>query len=139
MSKRVLVVDDEPPTARLIQTTLEKHGMEVCTAADGTECLQAIASNPPDLVILDVIMPVMDGFQTLRVLREKAETKGLPVIMLTARREDSDVLRGWMTGVDLYLTKPFKIEELVTAAKRILAAVEEEGKADEGDATTAGG
>lgn len=134
MSKRVLVVDDELPTVRMIQMALEREGMDVATAANGAECLLAVESDQPDLVILDVMMPVLDGFETLRVLREKEETKHVPVIMLTARREDSDVLRGWMSGVDLYLTKPFQMDELVTAASRILAVAGEDAGEAEGSA-----
>jgi len=69
-------------------------------------------------------MPVLDGFETLRALRQHEGTKDLPVIMLTARAADEDVLRGWSTGVDLYLTKPFTIEELLTATRRMLVATE---------------
>lgn len=134
MSKRVLVVDDDPPTVRMIQLALEREGMDVATAANGAECLLAVESDQPDLVILDVMMPVLDGFETLRVLREKEETKHLPVIMLTARREDRDVLRGWMSGVDLYLTKPFQMDELVTAASRILEVAGEDAGEAEGSA-----
>jgi DNA-binding response OmpR family regulator len=125
MARRVLVVDDEPPTVQLIRTALEREGLEVGTAGNGAEALLAIESDPPDLVILDVIMPVVDGFETLRLLRKNPKTKALPVIMLTARREDEDVLQGWMTGVDLYLTKPFEIDDLLLAAKRILSAAGE--------------
>ena len=131
MSKRVLVVDDEPPTVRMIQLALEREGMDVATAANGAECLLAVDSGQPDLVILDVMMPVLDGFEALRVLREKEETKHLPVIMLTARREDRDVLRGWMSGVDLYLTKPFQIDELLTAVRRILKVADEDAAGGE--------
>jgi two-component system alkaline phosphatase synthesis response regulator PhoP/two-component system response regulator VicR len=95
--------------------------MEVSTASNGAECLLAISSRCPDLVVLDIMMPVLDGLQTLRLLRENPDTEHLPVIMLTARREDEDVFRGWMTGVDLYLTKPFSVDDLLTAAKRILS------------------
>lgn len=120
MAKHVLVVDDDPPTVKLIRGALQREGMEVSTAANGAECLLAINSRCPDVVVLDIMMPVLDGLQTLRALRECPETKHLPVIMLTAKREDEDVLRGWMTGVDLYLTKPFSVDDLLTAAKRIL-------------------
>ena len=120
MGKLVLVVDDEAATLKLIRKALETHRLEVATAANGAECLLAIAQRHPDLVILDVMMPVLDGFQTLRALRENDPTKHLPVIMLTARREDHDIVRGWMSGVDLYLTKPFEIKELLAAVDRIL-------------------
>ena len=119
-AKRVLVVDDHPPTVRLIQSVLEQEGLSVITAANGAECLLAAHRGHPDLVILDVTMPVMDGLQTLRVLRENEQTRTLPVILLTIRESDQDVLEGWKAGADLYLTKPFQIGELVAAVKRIL-------------------
>jgi two-component system alkaline phosphatase synthesis response regulator PhoP/two-component system response regulator VicR len=119
MPKRVLAVDDEPGTLHLIRMALEGHGLEVATAANGAECLLAV-QQPPDLIILDVMMPVLDGFQTLRALRENEATKHLPVIMLTARSQDHDVVRGWMSGVDMYLTKPFEVKQLLTAVDRIL-------------------
>ena len=124
MAKRILVVDDEPATVKMVQLVLEGEGCEVTTASNGTECLQKVTSNRPDLIILDVAMPVLDGFETLRALRQDAATQDLPVIMLTARTADEDVVRGWSTGVDLYLTKPFSIDELLTAVRRILAATE---------------
>lgn len=120
MAKKVLVVDDHPPTVRLIQNALEQDGFSVVTAPNGAECVLAVHREQPDLVILDVIMPVMDGFQALRVLRESDRTKRLPVIILTVRKSDEDVLHGWQIGADMYLTKPFEVLELVAAVKRLL-------------------
>jgi len=122
MAKRILVVEDHPPTVRLIQKALEKEGLSVITAGNGAECLIAVHRDRPDLIILDVIMPVMDGFQTLRVLRENEQTKELPVIILTSRKSDEDIFEGWKIGTDLYLTKPFQLPELIIAVKRILEA-----------------
>lgn len=124
-SKRILVVDDHPPTVRLIRNALEQEGFSVASAANGAECLLALHRELPDLVVLDVIMPVLDGFQTLRILRENAQTKHLPVIILSIRDSDKDVLEGWQTGVDLYLTKPFQMDELVAAVKRLVSTVED--------------
>jgi DNA-binding response OmpR family regulator len=120
MPQRVLVVDDHPPTVRLIQNALEQEGFSVITAANGAECLMAVHQDSPDVVILDVIMPVMDGLQTLRVIRENEATKTLPVIVLSVRDSDQDVLDGWRIGADLYLTKPFKLDDLLAAVKRII-------------------
>jgi DNA-binding response OmpR family regulator len=120
MPQRVLVVDDHPPTVRLIQNALEQEGFSVITATNGAECLIAVYQDSPDVVILDVIMPVMDGLQTLRVLRENEATKTLPVIVLSVRDSDQDVLDGWRIGADLYLTKPFKLDDLLAAVKRII-------------------
>jgi DNA-binding response OmpR family regulator len=138
MAKRILVVDDDLPVVRLLRTVLEQEGFRVASAANGAECLIAIESQPPDLVILDVMMPVMDGFQTLRVLREKPEGRNLPVILLTAKKEDADVTKGWATGADLYLTKPIETNQLVIAVKRILAAESSQGHPQHGGGQAAG-
>jgi len=121
----VLVVDDHPPTLRLISNALESEGIAVRTARNGAECLLAIESERPDLLVLDVIMPVMDGFQTLRVLRETDRTKDLPVIILSIRSNDHDILHGLTTGADMYITKPFKMTDLVTAVQRMLQVAAE--------------
>lgn len=126
MSQRVLVVDDHPPTVRLMQNALEQEGFSVITAANGAECLIAVHQDRPHVVILDVIMPVMDGLQTLRVLRENEATKALPVIVLSVRDSDQDVLDGWRIGADLYLTKPFKLDDLLAAVKRIIQVADDQ-------------
>jgi DNA-binding response OmpR family regulator len=120
MAKKVLVVDDEPSVRKVIEHALRHEGLEVRTAGNGAECLQAVEAEPPDLILLDVNMPVMDGFQTLRVLRENAATKHLPVIILTARGDDADVSQAWTTGVDLYLMKPLALDDLLVAVRRSL-------------------
>jgi len=126
MAKRVLVVDDHPPTLRLIRNALQSEGLAVTTARNGAECLLAVDAEKPNAIVLDVIMPVMDGFQTLRVLRERDETKRIPVIILSIRKEDQDILEGLKIGADIYLTKPFKMTDLVTAVKRMLTVAEEQ-------------
>jgi CheY-like chemotaxis protein len=120
MAQTILVVDDHLPTVQLIRTALEGLGMEVRTATNGAECLLSIHEQRPDLVILDVMMPVMDGFQALDVLQQSKETQEIPVIVLTARSSDRDVARAWRSGVTSYLTKPFSIDQLVTLVQRVL-------------------
>jgi DNA-binding response OmpR family regulator len=120
MQKRVLVVDDHPPTLRLITNALKGKDVDVATARNGAECLLAIENQRPDLLVLDVVMPVMDGFQTLRVIRENQATRTLPVIILSIRSEDEAVLKGLSGGADIYITKPFKMADLVTAVMRVL-------------------
>ena len=122
--KKILVVDDEKHIVRLVQVNLERNGYRVVTAYDGREALKKIEEEKPDLVVLDVIMPQMDGFEVLKELRTKEETRDLPVIMLTAKAQDNDVFRGWRAGVDCYLTKPFVPQELLIFIKRILASQE---------------
>jgi two-component system alkaline phosphatase synthesis response regulator PhoP/two-component system response regulator VicR len=120
MAKTVLAVDDERAIVRLIQVNLERQGYTVVTASDGREALEKIAAEKPDLVVLDVMMPYLDGFEVLATLRKNPDTLDLPVIMLTAKAQDADVFRGWSQGVDAYLTKPFNPHELISFVKRIL-------------------
>src|SRR5580693_5093293 len=119
MPLKVLVCDDERHIVRLIQVNLERQGYEVVTAFDGKEGLEKIRSEKPNLVVLDVMMPYMDGFEVLKTIRREPETENLPVIMLTAKAQDKDVFEGYHYGADMYLTKPFNPMELVTFVKRI--------------------
>jgi len=122
MARRVLVVDDHPPMIMVIRRALEKEGFSVLSTRSGEECLSAVRAEQPDLVILDMIMPGMDGLEVLRELRQQPETVHLPVIVLTARKAHGDVLDGWLGGADRYLTKPFRTEELLAAVNEVLAA-----------------
>ena len=124
--KTILVVDDERHIVRLVQVNLERVGYTVITAYDGVECLEKVKTEGPDLIVLDVMMPRMDGFETLKQLRSDDSTKDLPVVMLTARAQDKDVLTGYTHGVDLYLTKPFGPLELITMIDRIFSSQEED-------------
>jgi two-component system alkaline phosphatase synthesis response regulator PhoP/two-component system response regulator VicR len=119
MALKILVCDDERHIVRLIQVNLERQGYQVVTAFDGKEGLEKIRSEKPNLVVLDVMMPYMDGFEVLKALRREPETESLPVIMLTAKAQDKDVFEGYHYGADMYLTKPFNPMELVTFVKRI--------------------
>ena len=125
MPKKILAVDDERSIVRLVQVNLQRAGYEVVTAFDGKEALEKVASEEPDLVVLDVMMPYMDGFEVLQTLRKNPGTRDLPVIMLTAKAQDADVFRGWQSGVDCYLTKPFNPMELISFVKRIFTSQEQ--------------
>ena len=127
MPKKILAVDDEKHIVRLVQVNLERQGYEVITASDGKEALEKVASEKPDLLVLDVMMPYMDGFEVLQNLRRNPETREIPVIMLTAKAQDADVFKGWQSGVDCYLTKPFNPMELITFVKRIFKSLDEPG------------
>lgn len=120
MPKKILAVDDEKHIVRLVQVNLQRHGYEVHTAYDGREALEKVREVKPDLIVLDVMMPHLDGFGVLRRLKADPETRDIPVIMLTAKAQDADVFRGWQSGVDSYLTKPFNPLELITFVERIL-------------------
>ncbi|NLH98603.1 MAG: response regulator [Chthonomonadales bacterium] len=126
MAKKILAVDDEKAIVRLVQVNLEREGYEVVTAYDGREALEKVASERPDLVVLDVMMPYMDGFEVLQQLKKNPETRDIPVIMLTAKAQDADVFRGWQSGVDCYLTKPFNPMELKQFVKRVFKAIDDE-------------
>lgn len=119
MSKRILAVDDEKHILRLVQINLEKAGYEVVTASNGREAIERVREQLPNLIVMDVMMPEMDGFEALKTLKSDPETKRIPVIMLTAKAQDADVFHGWQSGADLYLTKPFNPMELLTFVKRI--------------------
>ncbi len=119
---RVLVVDDEVNIVRLIQVNLERQGYQVETANNGVQALAKIRDNRPDLLVSDVMMPEMDGFELLANVRRDPVLNDLPVIMLTAKAQDADVMRGYTHGADMYLTKPFNPAELITFAKRILSS-----------------
>jgi DNA-binding response OmpR family regulator len=118
MRKRlILVVDDEPAIVRLLRATLERDGYAVIAAERGEAALELAERERPDLVVLDVMMPGIDGYETLRRLRARAQT---PVILLTARAGDADKLHGFQSGADDYLTKPFGVRELVARARALL-------------------
>jgi two-component system, OmpR family, alkaline phosphatase synthesis response regulator PhoP len=118
--KKILAVDDQPQIVRLIQVNLQKAGFEVLTAFDGEEGLRKVREEKPDLVILDVIMPKRDGFEVLREIKSNAETRHLPVIMLTVKAQDADIFEGLKEGAELYLPKPFHPTELVSLVQRVL-------------------
>ena len=123
--RKVLAVDDERHIVRLIQVNLERAGYQVATAFDGPEALKKVESDKPDLIVLDVMMPRMDGFEVLKRLQANPETRGIPIVMLTAKAQDADVFRGWASGVSAYLTKPFNPLELITFVKRILSGYDD--------------
>jgi|GEM_PF-204916 len=124
MPKKILAVDDERHVVRLVQVNLERAGYEVVTAFDGRDALEKVELENPDLVVLDVRMPHMDGWGVLQNLRKNPATRRLPVIMLTGEKQDADVFRGWQSGVDCYLTKPFNPMELIAFVKRIFSTQE---------------
>jgi len=126
MGKKILVVDDEKHIVRLVQVNLERAGYEVITAYDGDEALKKVKEERPDLIVLDVMMPKMDGFEVMKHLKADPTTRDIPVIMLTAKAQDTDVFKGWQSGVDCYLTKPFNPLELLGFIKRIFESLEEE-------------
>ena len=117
---RILAVDDMPLHLDYLQEELTHLGHEVVTAGDGQEALRAISEQGPDIVLLDLSMPGMDGLQVLQVLRKEEAYASLPVIMLTARKEYEDRIAGLDAGADDYITKPFHIGEVASRIKALL-------------------
>jgi two-component system, OmpR family, phosphate regulon response regulator PhoB len=112
MTHRILVVDDEPDITALVAYHLAKAGFRVSTAANGPDALKAAREERPDIVILDLMLPGVSGYEVLAELRKRDETREVGVILLTARREETDRIRGLSLGADDYLTKPFSPQEL---------------------------
>ena len=116
----VLVVEDEPALATMLRYNLEKQGFRVEEAGDGQEALTRIAEATPDLVLLDWMLPTLSGIEVCRQLRRKPDTRDLPIIMVTARADDQDAVRGLNTGADDYVTKPFAMDALVARIRALL-------------------
>jgi two-component system phosphate regulon response regulator PhoB len=119
----ILVVEDEDALATLLHYNLEKEGYEIGVAADGEEALVQVDERLPDLVVLDWMLPNVSGIEVCRRLRSKAETRNVPIIMLTARGEESDRVRGLDTGADDYLSKPFSMSELTARIRAVLRRI----------------
>lgn len=127
MNKKILIVDDEKPISDIIKFNLIKEGYEIDTAFDGEEALKKVYQFQPDLVLLDVMLPKLDGFQVCRRIRESFN---MPIIMLTAKEEEVDKVLGFELGADDYITKPFGIRELIARVKaniRRLSLVDVDG------------
>ena len=122
MGKRVLVVDDEPNIVRSLEFLMKKAGFEVEVARDGAEALEALGRTPPDLMLLDVMMPEFDGYEVCARIREDPAWAGTKIVMLTARGREGERERGLDLGADAYVTKPFSTRELVQQVKEMLGA-----------------
>jgi two-component system, OmpR family, phosphate regulon response regulator PhoB len=116
----VLIVEDETPLVTLLRYNLEKEGFQVCEAGDGEEALLQIAERKPDLVLLDWMLPLISGIEVCRRIRRSPETRSLPVIILTARGEENDRVRGLDSGADDYVVKPFSPSELVARLRAVM-------------------
>ena len=119
-ASRLLFVDDEKDMVLLLKTALEEHAYEVITAMDGNEGLGKVVSESPDLVILDVKMPRMDGFEVLRRLKDKVETRFTPVIMVSGVHQSNSILRAKSLDAADYLSKPIQLENLLKAVERCI-------------------
>lgn len=121
MKERILIVDDEPHIRRILTFLLEQQGYQAVTAGDGVEALEIARAEPPDLILLDLMMPHMDGFEVCDRLRADFTTSQIPVIMVTAKGEVTDKVRGLQGGANDYLTKPYDNKELVARVQNVLA------------------
>lgn len=118
---RVLIVDDTASIRFLMRTNLELAGYEVVEAGDGRACLDLLAEQRFDVVLIDAVMPRLDGYATVAAIRGNASCAGLPIVMVTTQSQAVDVRRGWDAGIDEYVTKPFDPDELVRVVGDVLA------------------
>ena len=118
-AQTVLVVDDDEDIRTVVSHNLESEGYVVLTAEGGDQAMEIINVQRPDLVILDIMMPVRDGYDVLAEIRGSTETADLPVVLLTAKRAESDIWEGWSSGADYYMTKPFEVGELMRFVKYV--------------------
>ncbi len=123
MAGTILIVDDEPHIRLLLEQTLdelEDHDIELTTATNGQEALDAVAAGAPDLILLDVMMPLVNGFDVCRTLKGDPETRSIPIMMLTAKGQDLDRQAGLDVGADRYVTKPFDPDDVLELAAEML-------------------
>jgi DNA-binding response OmpR family regulator len=120
VSKKILIADDEPSIVAAVEFLLKRGGYEVRVARSGDEALELIEASPPDLVLLDVMMPGRSGYEVCKRLRERPEWKDLKIIMLSAKGRDAEVSRGLALGADVYITKPFSTRDLMAKIHGLL-------------------
>lgn len=118
LKRRVLVVDDSPTDRQLVTTLLQKQGYQVTTAVDGVDALEKVAAERPPLIVLDIILPKMNGYQVLRQLKAEPQTRDIKVILVSSKSQDSDRFWGLKQGADDYIAKPYPDEALLAAVAR---------------------
>ena len=128
--KSILVVDDNPDIVTIVKTILEGKGFGVQSAINGSEAFSQLGEQKPDLIILDVMMPQMDGLEVLRKLRETPDYLSIPVILLTAKVQYEDVLKGYKLGADYYITKPFTSSQLINGINFMLSNDQDQSNQD---------
>lgn len=120
MNERILVAEDQPHIRALIQYKLRNSGYQVVAVEDGEAALRSARESIPDLILLDVMMPLMTGFEVLAALKQHEETRNIPVLLVTAQSSETEVLRGLELGADDYITKPFSPNELAARVRTVL-------------------
>ena len=128
MAYKILVVDDEPTIVRLMEFILARQGHEMLVAVNGQEALDKVRLHAPDLVLLDIMMPRIDGYEVARTLRADPASAGLPIVMLSAKAQEEDIRKGMDVGVDEYITKPFSPEHLVRVVADHLKRLAQDSK-----------
>jgi twitching motility two-component system response regulator PilH len=118
--KKVLVVEDSPPQREMIATLLKDSGLSVISAIDGQEALEQIQNSCPDLVVMDIVMPRMNGYELCRKIKTDPKTEKVPVVMCSSKGEEFDRYWGMRQGADAYIAKPFQPQELVSTVKQLL-------------------
>lgn len=118
--KKILIVDDEPNIVMTLEYTFKKSNYEVFIARDGQEALDIVTTNFPDVIILDIMMPMVDGFATLEQIRKDANLQHTKVMFLSAKNKESDIEKGLALGADAYMTKPFSIKKVVEKVEELL-------------------
>jgi DNA-binding response OmpR family regulator len=119
--RKVLIADDEPNIVTALEFLLKRAGYDVRIAANGEEALALVASYVPDLVLIDIMMPLKSGYEVCRKLRERPDWRHIKIVMVTAKGREAEVNKGLSIGADLYVTKPFSTQELIAAVDRLLA------------------
>ena len=120
MPKKILIVDDEPSIIVALQFLMEQNGYETLVAFSGEEAMETVARHRPDLILLDIMLPVVDGFEVCQRVREKAEWKDIRIALVTALDRESNVAKGLALGADAYVTKPFANADLIAKVKELL-------------------
>lgn len=121
MGKKILIVDDEPNIVMTLEYAFKKQEFEVFIARDGSEAIEILESNIPDVVLLDVMMPNVDGYQTLEIIKNNSHLRDTKVVFLTAKNKASDIEKGLKLGADKYITKPFSVKKIVSEIQELLS------------------
>jgi DNA-binding response OmpR family regulator len=120
MTQKILIVDDEPNIVVPLQFLMERNGYETAVAQSGEEALEAISKEHPDLILLDIMLPGIDGFEVCEIVKLKPEWKDIKIIFLTAKGRDVDIAKGMVLGADDYITKPFSNKQIVECVQKLL-------------------
>ena len=131
MREKILIIEDEPDIIKMLEYNLKKEGFRITSASDGREALRRAEREHPDIIILDLMLPEIDGLEVCKTLKQSSDTADIPVIMLTAKAQETDKIVGLELGADDYITKPFSIRELTARVKAVLRRTGEKNKLPE--------